>query len=64
MGQYDTLTPEERARITELQDLLIERYIEQKEALEKGDTVRTKQIGVEIRDLHREKEQIREWAAT
>src|SRR5215469_6713091 len=30
MGQYDRLTPEEQARITEIQDVLIERYVEQK----------------------------------
>ena len=64
MGQYDTLTPEERARITEIQDLLIERYIERSEALEKGNTVHAKHIDLEIKDLHREKEQIQEWATT
>ena len=37
MGQYrGMLTPEERARITELQDLLIARFVEQREAWQKG----------------------------
>jgi hypothetical protein len=36
MGQYNQLTPEERARIAEIQDLLIDRYVVQKEALDKG----------------------------
>jgi len=30
------LTPEERARIMELQDLLIERFVEQREAVAEG----------------------------
>jgi hypothetical protein len=64
MGQYDGLTPEERARITEIQDLLIERYVEQKEALEGGDGARAKEITLEIKRLQREKEEIKEWAST
>lgn len=64
MGQYDGLTPEERARITEIQDFLIDRYVEQKEALEQGDDARAKEIAVEIKELQREKEEIKEWAAT
>jgi hypothetical protein len=36
MGSSDRLTPEERARITEIQDTLIELYVEQKEALQRG----------------------------
>jgi hypothetical protein len=64
MGQYDGLTPEERARITEIQDFLIERYVEQKEAFERGDDARAKKIAREIKGLQREKEEIKEWAAT
>jgi hypothetical protein len=64
MGQNDRLTPEERARITEIQEFLIDRYVEQNEALEKGDNVRAKEIGLEIKDLQREKEKIKEWATT
>ena len=64
MGQYNGLTPEERARITEIQDVLIERYVEQKEALERGDGLRAKEIGREIKELQREKEEIKEWADT
>jgi benzoyl-CoA reductase/2-hydroxyglutaryl-CoA dehydratase subunit BcrC/BadD/HgdB len=64
MGPYDGLTPEERARITEIQDFLIDRYVEQKEALDKGDDTRAKEIGREIKELQREKEEIKEWAAT
>ena len=63
MGQYDGLTPEERARIIEIQDFLIERYVEQKEAHERGDDARAKKIAREIKGLQREKEEIKEWAA-
>jgi hypothetical protein len=64
MGQYAGLTPEERARITEIQDFLIDRYVEQKEASDRGDDVRAKEIALEIKELQREKEEIKEWAAT
>ena len=64
MGQYDGLTPEERARVTEIQDFLIDRYVEQKEALESGNDARAKEIGLEIKELQREKEEIKDWAAT
>jgi len=64
MEQYNGLTPEERARITEIQDFLIERYVEQKEALERGDDSRAKKIALEIKGLQREKEEIKEWAST
>jgi hypothetical protein len=64
MGQYDGLMPEERARITEIQDFLIERYVEQKEAFERGDDGRAKEIEFEIKELQREKEEIKEWAVT
>ena len=64
MGQYDGLTPEERARITEIQDFPIDRYVEQKEARERGDNARAKEIALEIKELQREKEEIKEWAAT
>ena len=62
MGRYDALTPEERASITEIQDLLIERYVEQREAFAKGDSARAKEIEFEIKELQREKDEIREWA--
>ena len=64
MGQYEGLTPEERARITEIQDFLIERYVEQKEVYERGDDARAKEIALEIKELQREKEEIKEWATT
>lgn len=63
MKRYNGLTPEERARITEIQDSLIDRYVEQKEALERGVSARVIELDTEIRELQREKEKIEEWAA-
>ncbi len=61
MAQHNRLTPEERARITEIQDFLIDRYVEQKEALERGQRTRAVELQFEIRELHREIEEIKEW---
>jgi hypothetical protein len=64
MGQYrGMLTPEERARITELQDLLIERFIEHRKAVAEGLKERVKTVEAEIDSLLREKEDIEIWAA-
>lgn len=62
MGRYDRLTPEERARVTEIQDLLIEKYVEQKEEIEKGNRNRIKEIDDDIKGLLHEREEIEEWA--
>jgi len=64
MGQHrGILTPEERARIMELQDLLIERFIEHREAVAGGQEERVKTVGAEIDSILREKEEIDKWAA-
>ena len=57
------LTPEERARITELQDLLIARFVEHREATAEGREERVKSLEAEIDDLLREKEEVERWAA-
>lgn len=57
------LTPEERARITELQDLLIDRFVEHKEAIGDGRDARARALEAEIEELLREKEEIEKWAA-
>lgn len=62
MDQTHRLTPEERARITEIQDSLIGRYVAQKEALYKGQKARAREIEHEINELHRKIEEIKEWA--
>jgi hypothetical protein len=56
------LTPEERARITELQDLLIERFVERREAAAEGQEERVNTVEAEIDSLLREKKEIEVWA--
>jgi hypothetical protein len=56
------LTPEERARIAELQDLLIDRFVEHREATADGQEERVKTLEAEIDDLLREKEEVEKWA--
>jgi hypothetical protein len=64
MGQpRGLLTPEERARITELQDLLIDRFIEHREASANGQEERVTTLEAEIDSFLREKEEIEKWAA-
>ncbi len=63
MTKYEGLGPEERARITEIQDLLIERFVEHKEAIEEGQEVRARELEAEINELQREKENVTRWAA-
>jgi len=62
IANSDLLTPEERERITEIQDLLIDRYVEQKEMLEEGNETRSVEIDLEIKKLKRELEKVKEWA--
>jgi len=42
--------------------LLIDRYVEQKEALEKGKKARSMEIELELKELKRELEEVKEWA--
>jgi hypothetical protein len=64
MGQpRGFLTPGERARITELQDLLIDRFVEHREATANGQEERVKTLEAEIDSLLREKEEVEKWAA-
>ena len=52
MGQpRGILTPEEQARIIELQDLLIKRFVEQREAVAEGQEDRVKTVEAEIDSL-------------
>jgi hypothetical protein len=63
MAKYEGLGPEKRARITEIQDLLIERFVEHQEAIEDRQEVRAKELEGEISELQREKENVTKWAA-
>ena len=63
MERHGYLTVEERTRITEIQDSLIDRYVEQKAAIKEGNRRRAMELELEIEDLLREKEKIKHWAA-
>jgi hypothetical protein len=63
MGQNrGILTPEEKARIMALQDLLIDRFVEHRGAVAEGQEERVKTAEAEIDSLLREKEEIEKWA--
>jgi hypothetical protein len=61
MTQDWNLALEDRGRLTEIQDLLLERIIERKEVIERGQDGRAKVLETEIKELKREKENIRKW---
>src|SRR6266404_5812665 len=64
MGQQrGILTPEERARVMQLQDLLIKRFVEHREAVAEGQEERVRTVEAQIDSLLREKEEIEKWAA-
>ena len=64
MGQQrGILTPEERARVMQLQDLLIERFVEHRKAVAEGQEERVKAVEAEIDSLLRERDEIEKWAA-
>jgi len=64
MGQpRGFLTPEERAGIAELQELLIDRFVEHREASANGQEQRVKTLEAEIDRYLREKQEIEKWAA-
>jgi hypothetical protein len=56
------LTPEERARITELQDQLIDRFVEHRDATAQGEEDRVRVLEAQIDDLLREKAEVERWA--
>jgi hypothetical protein len=62
MTSRQDLTPEERARITEIQDLLLECFVEHKKAIESGERRHAKELEEKIDDLQREKAGVKEWA--
>jgi hypothetical protein len=63
MGQHRGIpTSAEQARITDLQDLLIARFVEHREAVAERQEERVKTREAEIDSLLREKEAIEKWA--
>ena len=63
MERYGYLTVEERARISKILDSLIDRHVEQKEAIQEGNRCRAVELEFEIKELLREKAKIKQWAA-
>jgi hypothetical protein len=61
--QRGILTPEEQARVMQLQDLLIDRFVEHREAVAEGQEERVRTVEAQIDSLLREKEEIEKWAA-
>ena len=61
--QRGILTPEERARVMQLQDLLIDRFVEHRKASANGQEERVTTLEAEIDSFLREKEEIEKWAA-
>ncbi len=57
MKQYQGLTLEE------IQDLLIECYVAHKEAIDKRQDARPKQLEATIKELQRQKENMAKWSA-
>jgi hypothetical protein len=56
------LTAEERARITEIQDLLIGLFVEHREAVGNADDSRARTLQSEIDGLLHERDEIKKWA--
>ena len=56
------LTPEERARVLEIQDRLIELFVHRSNAVEVGDRSRADALQGEIDDLFQQRDAITTWA--
>jgi hypothetical protein len=52
-------THQEHDKIANIQNLLVHRYVEQKEAIREGNRCRAIELEFEIRELLREKQQIK-----
>ena len=57
------LTPEERAQVLDIQDRLIELFVDRGEAVEAGNPDRAEALQGEIDDLIRQREEIKTCAA-
>jgi hypothetical protein len=63
MKQDKDRTQERQDRITDIQDSLIERYVEQREAIQEGNRCRAIELEFEIKELRREKDKIKQLTA-
>lgn len=61
MRYYNSIVLDERARLAELQDLLLQRAFERQEAIGRGHEKRAKALEDEITELKQEKQNIRKW---
>jgi hypothetical protein len=52
---------DERDRAIDIQDLLIERYVEQKEAIREGNRCRAIELEFEIKELRSEQNKAKHW---
>lgn len=57
-----TLTPEEQAQVLDIQDRLIELFVDCGEALAAGNQPRAEALQGEIDDLMRQRDDIKMWA--
>jgi hypothetical protein len=57
-----TLTPEERAQVLDIQDRLIELFVDRGEAAATGNRSRVDALQGEIDDLLRQRDDIKMWA--
>jgi hypothetical protein len=57
-----TLTPEEQAQVLDIQDRLIELFVDREDALATGNAARADALHGEIHDLIRQRDDIRMWA--
>jgi hypothetical protein len=62
LASSQVLTPEEQARILCIQDLLVDSLAEHKEAIQKGQETRAKELEKQIASLRLEKKSIRKTA--
>jgi hypothetical protein len=59
-----SLTPEEQASVMQIQDRLIELFVDRGDAVAAGNQARAEALQGEIDDLLRERDDIRMWAAS
>lgn len=57
------LTPEEQAQVLDIQERLIELFVDRGDAVSTGNRARADALQGEIDDLMRQRENIRSWAA-
>jgi predicted secreted Zn-dependent protease len=63
MSSTQTLTPEERATIFDIQDMLMESIDRHKEAMQNGQEIRARELEETIKALRVKKKNIREMAS-